>query len=409
MKKTVSVLLAALLLFACLPAVSAADIFGAPAVILKSETQTENDVIFEYDLDCGDAAGYERQRQEVYNRLKEQYGSDELARAALIAAGQEALLYPVMLMAEIEVGRITMLMGLYPVTGDSLRLTLCEDIFPAMETNNEFTGEAFDFRLHFKLIIKNDVEPTTASPEVSGETMHAPAAAQIRYEIEADAVNPNPSFLLLPYEDLHLKNPTRSGYIFSGWLNKATGTFVNTVPANTLNADLAAQWTPRTYTINYVLTTRPGSFIFADNSKNPVSYTCGRNTEIFALNTYNGYLFMGWYEDPDFKGTAVTVVGPDRRGDLILYAKWRTKAEADDELIRQKGWGDPDNDGKITAQDARLALRAAVGLEELTKAQIARIDFIGNGQISAATARQLLRCAVELDNMADVLRYYGLL
>ena len=91
------------------------------------------------------------------------------------AAGQEALLYPVMLMAEIEVGRITMLMGLYPVTGDSLRLTLCEDIFPAMATNNEFTGEAFDFRLHFKLIIKNDVEPTTASPEVSGETMHAPA------------------------------------------------------------------------------------------------------------------------------------------------------------------------------------------------------------------------------------------
>ena len=409
MKKTLSVLLAALLLFTLLPAVSAADIFGAPAIELISETQTGTDVVFDYSMDCGDAAGYERQRQEVYNQLKKQYGSDELARAALIAAGQEVLLYPVMLMVEIEVGRITMLLGLYPVTGDSLRLTLCEDVFPAMARNNEFTGKAFDFKLHFKLILKNDVNPTTASPEIEGETMHAPAAARIRYEIEEDAVNPNPSFLLLPFEEFRLKSPTRSGYIFAGWINKQTGTYVNTVPANTLNAYLAAQWTPRTYTINYVLTTRPGSFVFADNSKNPVSYTCGSTTEVFVLNTYNGYLFMGWYEDPDFKGTAVTRIGPDRRGDLILYAKWRTKAEADDELIRQKGWGDPDNDGKVTAGDARIALRAAVGLEDLTKAQIARIDFVGNGKITAATARQLLRCAVGLDNMADVLRYYDLL
>ena len=410
MKKAVSTFLAIIMLFLFLPAVRAADIFDAPQLALQSETQTDRDIVYLFSKDCGAAAGYERQRSEIYNRLLAQYGSPELAEAALTAAGQEALIYPVKLMAEIKTDNVVLYMGMYDVSGDALRLTLCEDILPALNANGRFTGRSFDFELRFKLVLHNAVNPTTASPEIRTGTFHAPAAAHISYEIAEDAVNPNPSFVLLPYdEDLLLKNPTRPGFLFAGWVDLHTGGFINRIPANTKSASLAARWNPRSYTVNYVLTTRPGPFIYADNSKNPQSYLYGSETEIFALKEQSGYLFMGWYESPDFSGQAVTMIGPQRTGDLILYAKWRTRAEAEAELIKEKGWCDLDADGSVSASDARLALRASVGLEELNPAQIRRVDFTGNGIVTASTARQILRIAVGLDDIAEVLRYYSLL
>ncbi len=410
MKKAVSTLLAIIMLFLFLPAARAADIFGAPQIELQSETRTDEDIVYLFTKDCGAAAGYERQRSEIYNNLLAQYGSRELAEAALIAAGQEVLIYPVKLMAEIKTNNVILFMGMYDVSGDTLRLTLCEDILPALNANGRFTGKSFDFELRFKLVLHNAVNPTAASPEIRTGTFGAPEAAHIGYEIAEDALNPNPSFVLLPYdEDLLLKNPTRPGYLFAGWVDLRTGGFINRIPANTKSASLSARWTPRSYAVNYVLTTRPGSFIFADNSKNPQTYLFGAETEIYALKEQNGYLFMGWYESPDFTGAPVTTIGKDRTGDLILYAKWRTKKEAEADMIKEKGWCDLDADGSVSASDARLALRASVGLEELTPAQIRRVDFIGNGIVTASTARQLLRIAVGLDDIAEVLRYYSLL
>ena len=59
--------------------------------------------------------------------------------------------------------------------------------------------------------------------------------------------------------------------------------------------------------------------------------------------------------------------------------------------------GDLDGDGKVTAADARLALRAAVGLEILNEEQIKAADMDGDGGITAADARLILRTAVGLD------------
>lgn len=53
--------------------------------------------------------------------------------------------------------------------------------------------------------------------------------------------------------------------------------------------------------------------------------------------------------------------------------------------------GDVDGDGRITSADARLILRAAVGLEELD-AEAA--DYDGDGKITASDARDVLRAAV---------------
>lgn len=56
--------------------------------------------------------------------------------------------------------------------------------------------------------------------------------------------------------------------------------------------------------------------------------------------------------------------------------------------------GDADGDGKITAADARLILRAAVGLEEVP---LERGDMDGDGKITAADAREVLRDSVGLE------------
>ena len=56
--------------------------------------------------------------------------------------------------------------------------------------------------------------------------------------------------------------------------------------------------------------------------------------------------------------------------------------------------GDLDGDGEVTAADARIALRAAVGMEILSAEQIKSADMDGDGKITAADAREILRKAV---------------
>lgn len=54
--------------------------------------------------------------------------------------------------------------------------------------------------------------------------------------------------------------------------------------------------------------------------------------------------------------------------------------------------GDVDGDGKVTALDARLILRAAVGLEEIDSE---KGDIDGDGKITSADSREALRLATE--------------
>lgn len=61
--------------------------------------------------------------------------------------------------------------------------------------------------------------------------------------------------------------------------------------------------------------------------------------------------------------------------------------------------GDIDGNGSITAADARLALRASVGLETLSAEQTAAADADFNGTITAADARLILRASVGLESL----------
>ena len=62
--------------------------------------------------------------------------------------------------------------------------------------------------------------------------------------------------------------------------------------------------------------------------------------------------------------------------------------------------GDVDQSGNIDAADARLALRCAVGLENLSAEKMLNADADRDAKITASDARLILRCAVGLETLA---------
>ena len=80
---------------------------------------------------------------------------------------------------------------------------------------------------------------------------------------------------------------------------------------------------------------------------------------------------------------------------------WKgTKTETVPKLVKTYTPGDVDGDGKISAADARLALRRSVGLEDYKEGSdkflACDVDF--DGKVSAADARLILRASVGLEN-----------
>ena len=64
-----------------------------------------------------------------------------------------------------------------------------------------------------------------------------------------------------------------------------------------------------------------------------------------------------------------------------------------------KNFGDVDGNGKITAADARLALRISAKLEKATELQTTVADMDKNGKITAADARKILRISAKLETI----------
>lgn len=65
--------------------------------------------------------------------------------------------------------------------------------------------------------------------------------------------------------------------------------------------------------------------------------------------------------------------------------------------------GDLNGDNRVTATDARLALRSSAKLENLKAFQQKAADLNGDGNVSASDARQLLRISASLDSLPPLL------
>ncbi len=212
--------------------------------------------------------------------------------------------------------------------------------------------------------------------------------------------------------------PSRSGYDFFGWSYEGSDERTGIIPKDTRAVTLVSHWKPIEYEINYVVATRAGySFGRADLSDNPTVYTTDTDTAVYDIASPVPELqFDGWYYTRDFSGEKVTAIKKGNTGDKVLYAKWLSLEEIaaalkdrQEKYIREKKFGDIDDDGKITASDARLVLRASVGLERFSPDVLRRADYDNSGRISALNARTTLRISVGLDSLYMILLENGML
>lgn len=122
---------------------------------------------------------------------------------------------------------------------------------------------------------------------------------------------------------------------------------------------------------------------------NLISAVLGYNFYTAVLNTVNVVLTNVGREDLDPESVL---------RDRSLFVTYRCIVEVTNIDYHSRYFGDIDDDGKVTAADARIALRHAVGLEEIASSTdmiYADMDF--DGKVTAADARAILRCSVDLD------------
>lgn len=114
----------------------------------------------------------------------------------------------------------------------------------------------------------------------------------------------NPTTYTADSSTIILAAPTRSHYIFAGWVEG------NSIPhGSTGNKIFTANWKPITYSISYVLNGGTNA------ASNPKSYTIESDTITLATPTRKGYTFMCWEEG----GT----IQQGSTGNKNFTAKWQ--------------------------------------------------------------------------------------
>ncbi len=107
-----------------------------------------------------------------------------------------------------------------------------------------------------------------------------------------------------------------------------------------------------------------------------------------AVPSKTGYKFLGWSTDsnasePEYTAGANAYINSD----ITLYAVWETA------VMR----GDADGNGKVTASDARIALRISAKLQAGTESEISACDLNGDKKVTASEARMILRFSARLE------------
>lgn len=189
-----------------------------------------------------------------------------------------------------------------------------------------------------------------------------------------------------------LNSPAAKGYKFDGWYSD-TGftTAAAGVKAGESGArSFYSKWTEKSYNVKYVMDINNvlGTDINSVTNENPINR---KFTTAIALKdafcTLKSYKFVGWYSDKNFEGS-VKSIAANTDSDVTLYAKWYKYI-----------WADADMDGLVSAADARLTLRAAIGLDSLPGDIIpwCILSKDASGKLTAADARLILRLAVKLE------------
>ena len=146
---------------------------------------------------------------------------------------------------------------------------------------------------------------------------------EIKYELgDGENADDNPTNYTIE-DNITLKDPTKTGYVFDGWYKEDSFTtkVTNITKGSTGNITLYAKWDLETYTITYELN---GDDVNpAQNAKsNPAKYNI-ETAVTLADPTRNFYEFAGWFNNADFSGDKVEGWNAgEKTGNIKLYAKW---------------------------------------------------------------------------------------
>ena len=135
------------------------------------------------------------------------------------------------------------------------------------------------------------------------------------------------------------EQPVREGYVFEGWFSGETQ--FDFAAAITGDVTLTAKWSPRGYSISYVL----GGGTNA--AGNPSGYTVESDTITLGAPTREGYTFAGWY-DAEENGNLVTQIAAGSKGNITLYAAWQANSFEVD-FVANGGTLDGADTQKVTA------------------------------------------------------------
>ena len=144
-----------------------------------------------------------------------------------------------------------------------------------------------------------------------------------------------------------LPDGVKPGFAFGGWYANSgcTGSPVTTLVTDSA-VTLYAKWIRESWTVSYSSAVED----YTAASSLPETRTPGTTVAVPTVSK-TGYVFVGWYLNPEFTGAKVTRLTDDRTpGDVTLYAKWKPHYS-----ITYKDFGGDDLSG--TAEATRPSYR----------------------------------------------------
>ena len=137
----------------------------------------------------------------------------------------------------------------------------------------------------------------------------------ISYDLDGGSVTGNPSTYTIESNDITLKNPTKEGFTFLGWIGSGLSSPINYVTiykGSVGNRNYKATWTPINFTIIF---NANGGIIDGNSQTITTDGMVGKMPSV----TKKGYTFLGWYINGNQKVSETTKV----TSNLTLTAKWQ--------------------------------------------------------------------------------------
>ncbi|KAA6303013.1 MAG: hypothetical protein EZS26_000908 [Candidatus Ordinivivax streblomastigis] len=208
----------------------------------------------------------------------------------------------------------------------------------------QFNGETYLFFGKSTGTQSTDVEIKYVKIDNTGA--YAPSFYTVTYHLNGGEGATDATY---PVEDetITLPIPTKTAYTFLGWYDNSEldGSAVTEIPnGSTGNKEYWAKWEAIAYTITYHSNEGTG----ATNS----TYTIESETQSLPTPTKADYTFLGWYDNSELTGSAVTEIPQGSTGDKEFWAKWDIVSGINDVNGKLQLYPNPVVDGNLTIENS---------------------------------------------------------